>query len=124
MRKRLTAFLATAVTLGLVAIGGPAQAAMPSNAPRHYVSIWEGVGYTGAAYPISDDWTGCRSVPSWFNDKAQSVANNTASPARSIRFFQHAGCTGSSYLFYAGTYDGQLSAGQGRRTWSSYRLGG
>ncbi len=119
MFKRIFAVLAASLAL-VLATSGAAQAAMPSNAPRHYVSLWQNIGYSGAAYPISDDWTGCRSIPSWFNDLASSVANNTASPARNIRFYQNAGCTGSSYLFYAGTYDSQLSSGQGNDTYSSY----
>ena len=119
MRRSLIAVAAAGMVLTMQA---PALAAMPSNAPRHYVSLWDGIGYTGAAYPISDDWTGCRELPSWFNDKASSVANNSASPARNIRFYQHTGCGGTSYLFYAGTYDGQLSSGQGNNSYTSYRF--
>lgn len=113
------AFAAAVAVLGFT---GPALAAMPPNAPRHYVTVWDGIGYTGTAYPILDDWTGCRGLPTWMNDKPSSVANNSASPARNIRFYQHAGCTGLSYLFYAGTYDGQLSSGQGNNSYTSYRF--
>lgn len=124
MKSRIMSLLmGMFLVLGASLIGGsPAQAAMPSNAPRHYVSLWDGIGYTGAAYPISDDWTGCRAIPSWFNNRARSVANNTASPARNIRFYDGANCSGSSYLIYAGTYDGQLSPAQGNRTWSYYKF--
>jgi hypothetical protein len=118
-----TALVALFAALFAVAgIAAPAQAAMPSNAPRHFVSVWDGTGHTGAAYPISDDWTGCRELPTWFNDKASSVANNSASPARNIRFYQHTGCGGTSHLFYAGTYDSQLSSGQGNNTYTSYKF--
>lgn len=125
MKNRILATLTVMLmaVIGSAFIASPAQAAMPSNAPRHFVSLWDGLGYTGAAYPISDDWTGCRSIPSWMNDRPRSVANNTASPARNIRFWKDAGCTGASYLIYAGTYDGDLSAAQGGRTWSSYKFG-
>jgi hypothetical protein len=123
IQRALSAFVASLVALvSLLFVASPAQAAMPSNAPRHFVSIWEGLGYTGAAYPISDDWTGCRSLPSYINNRARSVANNSASPARNIRFYKDAGCSGTSYLFYAGTYDGQLSTAQGDRTYTSYKF--
>lgn len=121
MIKRITVAIVAMLAM-LAAFASPAAAAMPSNAPRHYVSVWDGIGYTGAAYPISDDWTGCRGLPSWMNDLPSSVANNSASPARTIRFFQHAGCSGASYVFYAGTYDGQLSSAQGNNSYTSYRF--
>lgn len=118
-RKILATFAGVALA---VLLAGPAVAAMPSNAPRNYVTLWENIGYSGAAYPISDDWTGCRSVPSWFNDLAESVANNSASPARNIRFYKDGGCSGTSWLYYAGTYNGAMATSEGARQITSYRF--
>jgi hypothetical protein len=119
LHRTLTALIAT---LTLLLVGSvPAQAEVPTTAPRGYVTFWEYTGFGGGAYLVPDDWTGCRNLPSVWNDRPRSIANNTATPARNVRVYKDSNCRGTSWYYYAGTSRGSLSSSEDRN-YSSYNF--
>lgn len=114
-RKALLALALSVVAV--LGVGSPALASGPG--PSGYFTAWDGcsVGYCGAAWPIPPQTAGvCHSVPSGSNDKFTAVDNHTT---RNIVLYKDAGCGGTHWTIYAGTYTGQLGSGA-NNTVSSY----
>lgn len=119
--KRKLAAAVIAGMLGVLGLSGPALAA--HTGPAGYTTIWDGcpVGYCGAAWPLPVGSTHvCRSLPTGANDKPSAVDNYTS---YKFTFYKDAGCAGTAYVIYAGTYTGALNANQGNNAWSSYYVG-
>jgi hypothetical protein len=53
------------------------QAARAYSCTNGFICFYDGTNGSGAAYAIAASWTGCRSMPSWFDNRTSSIYNNT-----------------------------------------------
>lgn len=124
MRQRIALLLVSLLASIGVAVGLNASPALAAHTgPAGYTTIWDGcpVGYCGAAWPLPVGSTHiCRSLPTGANDKPSAVDNYTS---WKFTFYKDAGCSGTAYVIYAGTYTGALAPSQGNNNWSSYYVG-
>ncbi len=100
-------FGALLLTLGAGAVAAtPAQAAW-SDCPVGAVCIFDG---TSGGWPLYY-WTSggpCINIGTSWNDRASSVYNRSGSHVLSVRFHEHAGCSGDGNPATLTVYNGQM----------------
>lgn len=55
-----------------------ALAALSYSCPSGYMCLYTGTSGGGTVYPIAQSWTGCRQLPSAYDNTTSSIYNNTS----------------------------------------------